>query len=103
MIGQYLSNTNEIATVLILSKILELNKALSAAPNKDKASPPPSKLAKSGGVKQKKKVTMWHCLFCLVAAAWFLQPRWVLMVDAFLLVFTEVEQGKCFITKGAMV
>ena len=28
MIEQYLSNTNEIATVLILSKILELNKAL---------------------------------------------------------------------------
>jgi len=28
MIGQYLSNTNEIATVLILSKILELNKAV---------------------------------------------------------------------------
>ena len=28
MIGQYLSNTNEIATVLILPKILELNKAL---------------------------------------------------------------------------
>jgi hypothetical protein len=27
MIGQYLSNTNEIATVLILPKILELNKA----------------------------------------------------------------------------
>jgi hypothetical protein len=29
MIGQYLSNTNEIGTVLILSKILELNKAKS--------------------------------------------------------------------------
>jgi len=28
MIEQYLSNTNEIATVLILPKILELNKAL---------------------------------------------------------------------------
>jgi len=28
MIGQYLSNTNEIATVLILPKNLELNKAL---------------------------------------------------------------------------
>ena len=27
MIEQYLSNTNEIATVLVLSKILELNKA----------------------------------------------------------------------------
>jgi len=27
MIEQYLSNTNEIATVLILPKILELNKA----------------------------------------------------------------------------
>ena len=27
MIKQYLSNTNEIATVLILPKILELNKA----------------------------------------------------------------------------
>ena len=28
MIEQYLSNTNEIATVLILPKILELNEAL---------------------------------------------------------------------------
>ena len=28
MIGQYLSNTNESATVLILQKNLELNKAL---------------------------------------------------------------------------
>jgi len=28
MIGQYLSNTNENATVLILQKNLELNKAL---------------------------------------------------------------------------
>jgi len=28
MIGQYLSNTNEKATVLILQNILELNKAL---------------------------------------------------------------------------
>ena len=28
MIEQYLSNTNEIATVLILPKILELNKAI---------------------------------------------------------------------------
>jgi len=28
MIGQYLSNTNEIGTIYILLKILELNKAL---------------------------------------------------------------------------
>jgi len=28
MIGQYLSNTNEIGTIHILPKILELNKAL---------------------------------------------------------------------------
>jgi len=28
MIGQYLSNTNEIATVSILQKFLELNKAI---------------------------------------------------------------------------
>jgi len=27
MIGQYLSNTNEISTIYILQKILELNKA----------------------------------------------------------------------------
>jgi len=31
MIGQYLSNTNKIATVPILPKILELNKALFGA------------------------------------------------------------------------
>jgi len=35
MIGQYLSNTNEIGTIYILQNILELNKAYSkpAEPN----------------------------------------------------------------------
>ena len=31
MIGQYLSNTNKIVTVLILPKILELNKTIAIA------------------------------------------------------------------------
>ena len=31
MIGQYLSNTNEIDTIHILQKILELNKAMESA------------------------------------------------------------------------
>jgi len=35
MIGQYLSNTNEKATVSILQNILELNKALNIDENKN--------------------------------------------------------------------